>query len=67
MNSFSLDSSPSHYALHKRRPAEAEEMRVEPPDGTAAQKSAMAHHTLAIEDDQQEANREKGGAEILRL
>ena len=54
-------------ALHERRPAEAEEMSIEPPGGAAAQKSAMADHTLSIEDDQQEADREKGVAEILRL
>ena len=64
---FSLDSSPSQYALHKRRPAEAEQMRIEPPGGTATQKSAMADHTLSIEDDEHEADRKKGGAEILRL
>ena len=31
---FALDPSPSQYALRKRRPAEAEEMRVEPPGGS---------------------------------
>ena len=64
---FALDSSPSQRALHKRRPAEAEQMRVEPADGTAARESAVTDHTAAIEDDQQEADREKGVAEIFRL
>ena len=64
---FSLDPSPPEHALHKGRPAEAEEMRVKPPDGTAAEKRAMADYTLAIEADQQEADRKKGGAKLLRL
>ena len=33
---FFLDSSPSQNALHKRGPAEAEEMRVKPPHSSAA-------------------------------